>query len=92
VLRWMSLSPEQFLKEHAEHEGNRVEPKAASLAAYRKFREDTLKPFGATTRHWQHSGKPHATGRFNPAFYEANRFNREKGAAYRKNNEGEEQR
>ena len=36
-------------------------------------------------RHWQHSGKPHATGIFNTAFYEANRFNREKGVAYREN-------
>jgi hypothetical protein len=38
---------EQFLKEHPDHEGNRVEPNADSLAAYRKFWEDTLKPFGA---------------------------------------------
>ncbi len=83
---------EQFLKEYPEHEGNRVEPNAASLAAYRKFWEDTLKPFGATARHWQHSGKPHATGIFNSAFYNANRFNREKGVAYQKNNEGEAQR
>ena len=83
---------EQFLKEYPEHEGNRVEPNAASLAAYRKFWEDTLKPFGATARHWQHSGKPHATGIFNSAFYNANRVNREKGVAYQKNNEGEAQR
>ena len=79
---------EQFLKEHPEHQGNRVEPNADSLAAYRKFWEDTLKPFGATARHWQHSGKPPLPG--NPAFFEANRFNREKGAAYRKKNGGEE--
>ena len=79
---------EQFLKEHPEHEGNRVELNAASLAAYREFWEDTLKPFGATAQHWQHSGNPPLSG--NPVFFEANRFNREKGAAYREKNGGEE--
>ena len=64
------VSPEQLLKEHGEHLRNRVEPNAASLAAYRKFWEDTLKPFGATARHWQHSGNPPLPG--NPAFFEAN--------------------
>ena len=79
---------EQFLKEHPDHEGNRVEPNAASLAAYREFWEDTLKPFGATAQHWQHSGNPPLPG--NPVFFEANRFNQEKGAAYREKNGGEE--
>ncbi len=75
---------EQALQEHVEHQDNLVEPNAASLAAYRKFWEDTLKPFGATARHWQHSGKP--TGLLNAAFYNANRFTQEKRAAYRENN------
>ncbi|MCP4849176.1 MAG: biopolymer transporter ExbD [Verrucomicrobiaceae bacterium] len=75
---------EQTLQEHVEHQDNLVEPNAASLAAYRKFWEDTLKPFGATARHWQHSGKP--TGLLNAAFYNANRFTQEKRAAYRENN------
>ena len=80
---------EQLLKEHPIlSEGDLLEPNAASLAAYRKFWEDTLKPFGATARHWRHSGNPPLPG--NPAFFEANRFNREKGAAYRKKNGGEE--
>ena len=82
---------EQALQEHVKHQGNLVEPNADSLAACRKFWEDTLEPFGATARHWQHSGKPRGM-RFNPTFYEANRFAREKGAAYRENNGDEGQR
>ncbi len=74
--------------EQVEHQGNVAEPNAASLAAYRKFWKDTLEPFGATARHWQHSGKPRGM-RFNPTFYQANQFARDKGAAYRENN-GEE--
>jgi biopolymer transport protein ExbD len=74
-----------------DHDAHLVEPNAHSLAAYRKFWEDTLEPFGATARHWQHSGKPRGM-RFNPTFYEANRFAREKGAAYRENNGDEGQR
>ena len=73
-----------------DHDAHLVEPNAHSLAAYRKFWEDTLEPFGATARHWQHSGKPRGM-RFNPTFYEANRFAREKGAAYRENNGDEGQ-
>ncbi|MEC8942650.1 MAG: biopolymer transporter ExbD, partial [Verrucomicrobiota bacterium] len=61
-----------------------------SLAAYRKFWEDTLEPFGATARHWQHSGNP--PGLLKAAFYKANRFARDKGAAYRENNGDEGQR
>ena len=69
------------------HDVRLVEPNAASLAAYRKFWEDTLEPFGATARHWQHSGNPPLPG--NPVFFEANRFNQEKGSAYREKNGGE---
>ncbi len=79
---------EQALQEQVEHQSNLVEPNAASLAACRKFWRDTLEPFGATAQHWQHSGNPPLPG--NPAFFEANRFNEEKGAAYREKNEGEE--
>ena len=81
---------EQALQEQVEHQDNLVEPNAASLTAYRKFWRDTLEPFGATARHWQHSGKPRGM-RFNPTFYEANRFDRDKGAAYRENNGDEGQ-
>ena len=77
--------PSEQSQEQVEHQVNVVEPNAASLAAYRKFWKDTLEPFGATSRHWQHSGKPRGM-RFNPAFYQANRFARDKGAAYRENN------
>ena len=83
--------PSEQSQEQVEHQGNLVEPNAASLAAYRKFWRDTLEPFGATARHWQHSGKPRGM-RFNPTFYEANRFDRDKGSAYRKNNGDEGQR
>lgn len=83
--------PSEQSQEQVEHQGNLVEPNAASLAAYRKFWRDTLEPFGATARHWQHSGKPRGM-RFNPTFYEANRFARDKGAAYRENNGDEGQR
>ena len=83
--------PSEQSQEQVEHQDNLVEPNAASLAAYRKFWKDTLEPFGATARHWQHSGKPRGM-RFNPTFYEANRFVREKGAAYRENNGDEGQR
>lgn len=72
------------------HDVRLVEPNAASLAAYRKFWEDTLEPFGATARHWQHSGNP--PGLLKAAFYNANRFARDKGAAYRENNGDEGQR
>ena len=65
---------EQLLEEHPIlSEGDLLEPNAASLAAYREFWEDTLKPFGATAQHWQHSGNPPLPG--NPVFFEANRFN-----------------
>ena len=83
--------PSEQSQEQVEHQDNLVEPNAASLVAYRKFWQDTLEPFGATARHWQHSGKPRGK-RFNPTFYEANRFAREKGAAYRENNGDEGQR
>ena len=83
--------PSEQSQEQVEHQDNLVEPNAASLAAYRKFWKDTLEPFGAAARHWQHSGKPRGM-RFNPTFYEANRFAREKGAAYRENNGDEGQR
>ena len=83
--------PSEQSQEQVEHQGNLVEPNAASLAAYRKFWRDTLEPFGATARHWQHSGKPRGM-RFNPTFYEANRFDRDKGASYRENNGDEGQR
>jgi biopolymer transport protein ExbD len=63
-------------------------PADGKYAAYREFWESTLKPFGATAQHWQHSGNPPLPG--NPAFFEANRFNEEKGAAYREKNGGEE--
>ena len=82
--------PSEQSQEQVEHQDNPVEPNAASLVAYRKFWQDTLEPFGATARHWQHSGKPRGK-RFNPTFYEANRFAREKGAAYRENNGDEGQ-
>ena len=82
---------EQALQEQVEHQGNLVEPNAASLAAFRKFWMDTLEPFGATAQHWQHSGKPRGM-RFNPTFYEPNRFDRDKGASYRENNGNEGQR
>jgi len=80
---------EQALQEQVEHQDNLVEPNAASLAAYRKFWEDTLEPFGATARHWQHSGNP--PGLLKAVFYNANRFDRDKGAAYRENNGDEGQ-
>ena len=83
--------PSEQSQEQVERQDNLVEPNAASLAAYRKFWVDTLEPFGATARHWQHSGKPRGM-RFNPTFYEANRFVWEKGAAYRENNGDEGQR
>ena len=83
--------PSEQSQEQVEHQDNLVEPNAASLVAYRKFWQDTLEPFGATARHWQHSGKPRGM-RFNPTFYEANRFVWEKGAAYRENNGDEGQR
>ena len=79
--------PSEQSQEQVEHQDNLVEPNAASLAAYRKFWEDTLEPFGATARHWQHSGNPPLPG--NPVFFEANRFNQEKGSAYREKNGGE---
>ena len=82
--------PSEQSQEQVERQDNLVEPNAASLAAYRKFWVDTLEPFGATARHWQHSGKPRGM-RFNPTFYEANRFVWEKGAAYRENNGDEGQ-
>ena len=82
--------PSEQSQEQVEHQDNLVEPNAASLAAYRKFWEDTLEPFGATARHWQHSGNP--PGLLKAAFYNANRFARDKGAAYRENNGDEEQR
>jgi len=83
--------PSEQSQEQVERQDNLVEPNAASLAAYRKFWVDTLEPFGATARHWQHSGKPRGMS-FNPTFYEANRFVWEKGAAYRENNGDEGQR
>ena len=80
---------EQALQEHVEHQDKPVELNAASPAAYRKFWEDTLEPFGATARHWQHSGHP--PGLLKAAFYNANRFARDKGSAYRENNGDEGQ-
>ena len=65
-------------------------PADGKFDAYREFLRTTLKPFGATAQHWQHSGNPPLPG--NPAFFEANRFNQEKGAAgaaYREKNGGE---
>jgi len=82
--------PSEQSQEQVEHQDNLVEPNAASLAAYRKFWEGTLEPFGATARHWQHSGNP--PGLLKAAFYNANRFARDKGAAYRENNGDEAQR
>jgi biopolymer transport protein ExbD len=76
------LVMDEVVKEHPDHDAHLVEPNADSLAAYRKFWEDTLKPFGATAQHWQNSHPD----LFNPPFYKANRFAREKGAAYGKNN------
>ena len=81
--------PSEQSQEQVEHQDNLVEPNAASLAAYRKFWEDTLEPFGATARHWQHSENP--PGLLKAAFYNANRFARDKGAAYRENNGDEGQ-
>ena len=84
-----NVVPSEQSQEQVERQDNLVEPNAASLAAYRKFWEDTLEPFGATARHWQHSGNP--PGSLKAAFYNANRFARDKGAAYRENNGDEGQ-